>query len=615
MEQRLTEELKRRVVLADGAMGSRIFEKGIPAELSYDELNISHPELISEIHTEYLQAGAELLETNTFSATSLRLERFGLAGKTREINRRGAELARAAAGEHCQHRQCWIAGSMGPLGRLEEMPSAHKIAELYTEQAAALLEGGVDALILETFTRLDMLLPALEAVRKLTELPVIAQLVFTAQGSSFSGLNIEDSLRRLEDAGADVVGTNCGSGPLGVLRALRNAGTRQCPLSAFPNAGFPEQIGDRMLFNSDPSYFAQSALQAIPLGARLIGGCCGTGPAHIAALRKALDAGEYRKIKQPEPQAETGTTGEELRALPETLFSRKLRRGKKMILVELDPPKHLDTGLALEAASALSRAGVDAITIAENPLAVPRLSNTTLAGMIHRRTGSEVIVHITGRDRNLVGMQATLMGLAAEGLSNVLAVTGDPPPSGSDDVVKGVFDLRSFDLLDLIRRFNKGMNHHGDSMRLRANFCAGAAFNPNTKNKPMQVRRMERKIENGAGYFLTQPVYTKADVDAVADMTAHISAPIFLGIMPLISSRNAEFLHNEFPGITIPDDIRQRMKDAGDKGVDEGIEIAWDLVQHAWDKFAGIYIMPPFNRYAIALELMKRLQQNGMWEA
>lgn len=610
MQRDFLQELARRRIVADGAMGSRIHEKGVGAESCYDELNVTQPELIIAIHDEYLRAGAELIETNTFGANELKLERFGLADKLHLINRRGAEIARTCTGDGA-----WVGGSMGPLGRLEDMPSPERIGEMYTAQALALAEGGADVMVLETFSRLDMLLPAVTAVKRATNLPVVAQMVFTSQGGSFSGKTPEECLRALVEAGADVVGINCGTGPLGVLETLRRVGDPGALLSVFPNSGYPERSGDRLLYGSAPDYFAETVMRCAELGARLLGGCCGTTPEHIAALRRLLDAAEPAATATPKATPRVGesqTQDAAPRSLPPTLLSQKLGR-KKMVLVELDPPKHLDVSQALEAADAIASAGADAITIAENPLAVPRLSNTILAGMIRRRTGCEVIVHLTGRDRNLIGMQATLMGLAVDGLSNVLAVTGDPPPAGADDVVKGVFDVRSFDLISLTKTFNEGVNHHGDSMRLKANFCTGAAYNPNTRNKALQVRRMERKIECGAEYFLTQPVYTREAIDEVRELTAHITVPIFLGIMPLVSSRNAEFLHNEFPGISIPDDTRRRMREAGDNGAAVGTEIAWELMEYAWPHFSGIYIMPPFNRYAIARDLMQRLHDGGYW--
>lgn len=605
----ILDELAKRPIVADGAMGSRLHDKGADPAVCFDHLNIERPALVAEVHAEYLAAGAQCLETNTFGANAMKLDAFGLADAVRDINLCGAKLAREAAGG-----KAWVLGSMGPLGRLDEPMNDAHMAAVFSEQAAALAEGGVDALILETFPRMDMLLVALAAARNATKLPIIAQLVFTGRGGSFGGLGPADSLRRLSEAGADIVGFNCGMGPKDALDVLRHAGDPGRPLSVFPNAGYPERTGDRLLYGGSPEYFARAMMRMIDAGACLVGGCCGTGPEHIAALAGLMRERRGAAI-QPAPAPAPGADAETVREAPElqpSPFTAKLARGDKMLLVELDPPKHLDVSQAMEASSALAQAGVDMITVAENPLASARLSNISLAGIIRRQTGAEVLVHMTGRDRNLVGMQAAIMGLAAQGLQNVLAITGDPPPAGADDVVKGVFDLRSFELLELLARFNKGENHHGDDMRLRPNFAIGAAFNPNTKNPALQVNRMRRKIDCGAAYFLTQPVYTREKVDQVLELTADIDIPIFLGVMPLASSRNAEYLHNEFPGITIPDDIRQRMRDAGADGQRVGTEVAWELIEYAWDRFAGIYLIPPFNRYKVALDIMARLDAAGL---
>ena len=608
----LLNELAKRPVVADGAMGSRLHDKGADPAACFDLLNIDRPALVAEVHAEYLGAGAECIETNTFGANAVKLDAFGLAERVREINLRGAELACKATGG-----KAWVLGSMGPLGRLDEPLSRERMAEVFAEQAAALAEGGVDALILETFPRLDMLLAALGAARAATGLPVIAQLVFTGHGGSFGGLGLgpTEGLRALAEAGADVVGFNCGMGPKGALDVLRRAGDAGRPLSVFPNAGYPERTGDRLLYGGSPDYFARAMMRLVDAGARLVGGCCGTGPEHVAAL---ADLMRERRVASVAPAPAPTGDADALHDAPElqpSAFAAKLASGRKMLLVELDPPKHLDTTQAMEAATALADAGVDMITVAENPLASARLSNIVLAGMIRRRTGAEVLVHMTGRDRNLVGMQAAVMGLAAQGLQNVLAVTGDPPPTGADDVVKGVFDLRSFELIELLARFNQGQNHHGDPMRLRPNFAIGAAFNPNTKNPALQAKRMRRKIECGAAYFLTQPVYTREKIDQVQELTADAGTPVFLGVMPLASSRNAEYLHNEFPGITIPDDIRRRMREAGPDGQRVGIEVAWELIEYAWDKFAGVYLIPPFNRYKVALDILARLDAAGLRRA
>jgi len=588
--------LGERVVVADGAMGSLLFERGVDSSSCYDALNLTDSSLVHSIHKAYAGAGAEVIETNTFGANRVKLGRFDLAHKTREINLRGAELARAAAGV-----DRWVAGAMGPLGRMgEEIVDPAEVEGIFGEQALALVEGGADFIMLETFASMSLLLAALRGVKGSVKVPVAAQMVFTQRGRTHSGRTARECFEALIRAGADVVGLNCGIGPKNALEVVQELGPVAVPLSVLPNAGFPEAAGDRLMYASSPEYFARQTAACAAYGARLLGGCCGTAPEHIAALVRALGA------ESPVVRVSARAPEELPQPAAPTRLARRLGEGK-VVLVELDPPKHLDVEPVLSAAEELTAAGVDGITIAENPLAVPRLSNIVLAGMVRARTGTDVVVHLTGRDRNLVGMQSTIMGMAASNLLNVLAVTGDPPSAGSAERVSGVYDLRSLELMALLAGFNQGRNHYGDSMRLPVNFCIGGAFNPNTRNMGLQVGRMEKKIAAGAGYFLTQPVYSKAKVDEILAATAHITAPIVLGIMPLASSRNAEFLHNEFPGIEIPLEVRERMARAGDHGQQEGVDIAWELLEYAWRHFAGVYIIPPFNRHAMALELMRRL--------
>lgn len=599
MSRHILTRLGEGVAVADGAMGSFLFEQGVDSASCYDGLNLTDPDMIRSVHSAYVQAGAEVLETNTFGANRVKLGRFDLGDKVREINLRGAELARQCAGTGR-----FVAGAMGPLGRWgEAMPDVAELEEIFAEQARALVEGGVDFIILETFASLSLLRTALAGVKRAVKVPVAAQMVFTQGGRTHSGRGAMECCQSLIESGADVVGFNCGIGPKNALDLIRGLGRIAVPLSVLPNAGFPEVLGDRLIYASSPDYFARQMVECVAHGARLVGGCCGTGPEHIAALVRALDGAA--------PVFPVVSLVEEETHLPSAASSRlaeRLAEGK-VILVELDPPRHLDVEPVLTAAQALVDGGVDAITVAENPLAVPRLSNIVLGGLVRNRTGAEVVVHLTGRDRNLVGMQSTIMGMAVSGLHNILAVTGDPPSVGSAERVSGVYDVRSMELLSLVQGFNQGRNHYGDPMRIPVNFCVGGAFNPNTRNMSLQVGRMEKKIAAGATFFLTQPVFSRARVDEILEATAHIAVPIVLGIMPLASSRNAEFLHNEFPGIEIPLETRQRMAKAGDSGQEEGVDIAWELLEYAWAHFGGVYIIPPFNRHAVALELVRRLKK------
>ena len=599
--------MTERPLLADGAMGTQLLARVEAAMPCLDACNLERPELVRAIHEAYLDAGAEVIETNTFGANRLKLERCDLGACVREINVRGAALARDCAGS-----RAWVAGAMGPLGRLpEEEPTPAEIAAVYAEQAQALAEGGADLLILETFFDLELLRLALRAVKAATKLPVAAQLVFGGTGLSLGGRDVAGCLRLLRSEGADVVGCNCGLGPRGALDILRRVKDVPGPLSVFPNAGFPEREGDRLVYPSSPDYFAALVAQCVDYGARLVGGCCGTGPEHIRALRRALDARDTRgaaSVRVTAAAVDQAPVTGEAQAAPGTGFFSRIG-SRPLFLVELDPPKHLDIAPVLEGAAALAAAGADAITLAENPLAAPRLSNIALASLITRRTGAEVIVHLTGRDRNLIGLQSTIMGLSCLGLDNVLAITGDPPSRGGEERVTGVYDVRSFELIAMLEAFNRGRNLQGQDMRLRAHFHIGGAFNPNTRNIDIQVRRMQRKAALGARYFLTQPVYSRRRIDEILEATRDCALPLFLGIMPLASLRNAEFLHNEFPGISIPEDVRERLRAAGENEARVGVDLAWELLEYALPHFAGIYIIPPFNRYRVALELMARARE------
>ena len=613
--QSILDVLQHRIVVADGAFGTLLYDKGVPLTVCYDHLNSVQPDLVRQIHREYLEAGAELIETNTFGANRWKLQRYELAERVSEINRRGAELAL-----ECAQGAAWVAGSIGPLGRLDEsaLTEADKQA-IFREQAQALLDGGVHLLMLETFNTLADLLLAVKAVKALGDIPAIAQLVFTESGRTIDGDGALTAFARLQQAGADIVGANCGIGPNGILKVLKPTAAKiAAPVSALPNAGFPERRDDRMIYLTSPDYLAHVATELVNAGVNLIGGCCGTSPADIRAIKAAV-AGLTPRVKQPVPIRTILARGQQPSAPtarpapgpptagPERPHLEDLLGRRKVISVELDPPKTFRIEKVLQGAKALKQAGADVISIAENPLAMVRLSNVTMARRIQQEVGIETIVHLTGRDRNLIGMQSELMGMAIDGLPNILAVTGDPPSKGEADRVQGVFDLRSFELISLLYKLNQGQNFSGDDLKHPTSFTIGAAFNPNTPRLAGQVKRMRKKIELGAQFFQTQPVYDRDTVDRILEHTQDIDAPILLGILPLVSSRNAEFLHNEFPGISIPADVREKMRQAGKDGVQQGIEVAWELIRYAYPHFAGIYIMPPFNKYPIAVELIRRL--------
>jgi len=604
----LLEALRSRIIVCDGAMGTELHAKGISINESFDNINITNPEIVTQIHYSYLKAGAELIETNTFGANRFKLAHYNLADKVKEINTCGAEIAL-----FCAKDNGWVAGSIGPLGRLQENVADSQKEEAFKEHAEALINAGLQIIILETFSSLSELLIALKAVKSVDKnAVVIAQLSFNKSGKTINGDEIFSSFLKLHENGADIVGSNCIIGPLGHLNLIKNYGNKiNIPLSVFPNAGFPEQIGDRMMYNSNSEYLANFFVEFVNAGANLIGGCCGTTPEDIR--RASLAVKNLKPVKKTDIPLEkiieeqkkiisdkNKISGGELKA--------KLAAGKKIISVELDPPKGLNYENVIEGARALKDAGVDIISLSENPLSIVRMSNVTIANVIKRDVGIESIIHLTGRDRNLVGMQSALMGMAVDGIKNILAVTGDPPSRGGEDKVTGVYDLNSYELIKLIKRLNEGENYYGDNIKKRSAFTIGAAFNPNVLKIEAQVERLKKKIDFGAEFVQTQPVFDKKKVEEMITVLKDVKIPVFLGILPLVSSRNTEFLHNEIPGIIIPDDIRKRMADAGENGIEEGINVAWEIIDYALPHFAGIYIMPPFNKYEIAIELVKRIK-------
>lgn len=602
----LLERLQREILVGDGAAGTMFYSRGVSLEANFEHLNLARPELVSELHRDYVAAGARLIETNTFGANSARLDAIGLGHKVRAINLKGALLAREAA----QGSGVLVAGAMGPLPRVkgeEGTPSDSVQTGIFREQAQALAEGGVDLLLLETFTDLDQLLLALR-VAKETGLPVVASMSFGENGRTASGVTAEIVAARLLDAGADVVGANCGCGPLKMLETVRRiAGAVSCPVAAFPNSGFPEYVEGRFFYRATPDYFARMAVELAGAGATLIGGCCGTTPEHIRQM--AQEVGGMRPAPRRAP---TVVIAREEPAAPSPglsgLFS--LWGKRPLITVELDPPRGFDCGKVLEGSRALRDAGADAINLAENPLARVRMGNIALANLIQREVGIEVIVHVTCRDRNLLGLQSELMGASLLGIRNILAVTGDPASIGEHAESTSVFDLNSIGLIKLLADLNRGINAAGNPVGAGANFAIGAAFNPNVQQMEGQVRRLERKIANGARFVQTQPLYDLQRLDEMLARTARLDVPILPGILPLVSERNAEFLHNEVPGIVIPDVVRARMrgKEKAD-GVREGIEMAREFIAAARDRVGGFYIIPPFGRCEIAAELVRFIRE------
>ena len=605
--QLFLERLASEVIVGDGAMGTLLYARGVPLDANFEYLNLINPALIEQVHRDYAAAGAMLLETNTFGANALRLGTVGLEKKVQAINAAAARLARNAAGE-----ERFVAGSVGPLirpkGEQSELGPAEKEG-IFRQQMEALAEGGVDLFLLETFSSLDDLELAVGVGRALG-LPVVAQMAFVEEGNTREGGSAEDVARRLTAAGAAVIGANCGSGPREILRVLeRMGGVSNLPLSAFANSGFPQYVDGRYIYLATPEYFAARGRDMVAVGASLLGGCCGTTPDHIRALAQAV--ADLRPVARP-PVSVSAAAPSAPSASPSmpgrpTFLAHWGHR--PVVTVELDPPKGLQTEKILAGARILAKAGVDAISLAENPLARIRMSNIALARTIQAEVGIEAIVHVTGRDRNLIGLHSELMGAHQLGIHNVLAVTGDPVSVGSESGATSVFDLNSIGILQLLRALNAGKNLLGADLGGRTDFLVGAAFNPNAANLEGQLKKLEKKVEAGARFVQTQPVYSLEILERLVERTAPYDIPVLVGILPLVSERNAEFLHNEVPGIVLPDSVRERMRGkTGEAGVQEGMDIACELIEWGRGKVGGYYLMPPFGRVELAVELLRKIR-------
>lgn len=599
------ERVAHEVLIGDGAIGTMLYAKGVALDANFEHLNLVRPQLVLDLHAEYLAAGAQVIETNTFGANYAKLSAIGIGGKVADINRQGAILARRAA----KGRDVFVAGSMGPMGRGKQELSDDQVRDSFRLQAAALAEGGVDLLILETFSELDELETALAAARE-TGLPVVANLAFGEGSRLAGGIEAEDAALRLAAAGASLVGANCGAGPLELLATLRRmAAVTDLPLAAYPNSGFPEYVDGRYIYRTTPDYFAARAEEMVAAGAVLVGGCCGTTPEHIRVTAQRL------KGARPAARVAAGAVSRTPAAekAPSTASSFLDRWGKEMVVtVELDPPKGLDCSRILAGSRALKEAGADAINLAENPLARVRMGNLALASLIRREVGIEVIAHITCRDRNLIGLQSDLMGASLLGVSSILAVTGDPASLGEEAGASSVFDLNSFTLIKLLSDLNRGVTALGNPIGAGTGFTIGAAFNPNTQKMEVQVARLAKKVKNGACFAQTQPIYDLERFEQMMEQTAHLGIPVLPGVLPLVSGRNAEFLHNEVPGITIPDGIRARMAGkVGEEGVREGLAIAREFIEATLGRVGGFYLIPPFGKYEIAVELVKFIKSKA----
>jgi homocysteine S-methyltransferase len=645
--ERFRIRLRRRPLLLDGAMGTLLYSRGVPQRACLDELVLTRPDVISTIHLEYLKAGADAIETNTFGANRFRLSEYGLEKQAGLLNRRAAQLAREA--RETSGREALIAGSIGPLGptgRMPARPHPGLARAAFREQIEGLLEGGVDLFVFETFERLEMLLAAIEEARRACDLPVVAQMTFGEDLVTGDGTTPETAAAVLADAGVDAVGVNCGAGPLVCLEALARTGppTPTVARSIVPNAGLPRRVEGQFIYSAEPDYFGETVPEMLATGARIVGGCCGTTPQHTRAMRAAIDAlslresgpsiiaatqpGDESSPDRPDhaadsaadaaaaaaprtPTAETPGSGD---ATPPSGLARKLGEDAFVISVEIDPPRSIRIDRTVEAARLLQEAGVDLVNVSDSATGRVRMSSTAVAFGIQQALKLECLVHLTTRDRNVMALEAELLGAHALGLRNILALTGDPPRVADRPATTAVWDVDAIGLIEIIRRLNRGEDAAGGSIGQLAGFTIACALDPTAADQDKEWARLERKLAAGANLIMTQPLYSLAQVEAMLARARRtfgqdgFPVPVLLGVLPLHSARHAEFLHNEVPGITIPDEQRAAMHAAGERGAEVGLEMSMNLLELCEGQVKGTYVMPSFGRYELAAELVRRLR-------
>jgi homocysteine S-methyltransferase len=612
MAQNFIERLKQAPVLCDGAMGTLLYARGIFINRCYDELNLSQPELIRAVHHDYLQAGAEIIETNTFGANSFRLARHSLADRVRDINLAGASVAHEAA----KSFDVWVAGSVGPLGvRIEPLGKTafEEARAAFRQQIEALVEGGVDLLMLETFGYVEELHQAVLACRDVNaKIPIIAQVTIDEDGNCLDGSDPEAFAARLTEWNVDVLGINCSVGPVEMLDAIeRVRAVTSLPLSAQPNAGMPRSVEGRNIYLCSPEYMASYTRKFVAAGVQLIGGCCGTTPDHIRAMKAALRVREARGKTAVTEAIHSGSAPLEAASVPMAERSRlgaKLAAGEFVTMVEIVPPKGIDIRKEIEGAKFVKSVGVDAVNIPDSPRASARMSNQALSLLMQQAVGIEAILHYTCRDRNVLCIQSDLLGAAAIGIRNLICITGDPPKMGNYPDATAVFDVDAIGLVNIVHNLNRGLDLGGNPIGSGTGFVIGIGANPGLPNLDEEIKRFEYKVEAGAEYAVTQPVFDLSLLENFLKRIEHCRIPVIAGIWPLVSARNAEFMKNELR-VSVPDEILNRMTRAAspEAAREEGVAIAREMLAAVRDRVQGAQISAPQGRYTSAVDVLEAL--------
>jgi methionine synthase / methylenetetrahydrofolate reductase(NADPH) len=600
-------------ILFDGAMGTQLYAQGVPYERCFDELNLRQGDLVQAVHRAYIAAGAEVIETNTFAANRVRLAAYGLERRVRDINFRGVKVAREA--REVSGEPVFLAGSVSSIGQpLAPVGTItpDEARSIFIEQVEALLEAGVDLLVLETFSSPLELREAVQAARRVSaDLPIIAEVSVDEDGRTLANATPADVVHALEDLRVDALGVNCGVGPQAALEAIQHMRPlTRTPLSAMPNAGHPTTQGGRQIYVSTPEYFAEYARRFAEAGVSIIGGCCGTTPAHIAAMRTALPqagaAAVAVKASPPEHRIDDdGRPTPEPAAEDASPLARKVRAGKFIISVEVDPPRGINPNKMLQGAALLKEAGADCVDIGDSPMARVRMSCIAFAALCEQRVGIETLIHFTTRDRNLMALQSELLGAHALGIRNVIALTGDPPQMGSYPSATGVWDVKSPGFIRIIKQLNHGLDWAGNSIGRPTNFLVACAVNPMADDLEFELDWYHQKVDAGADFAITQPLYDMAQLDRFFSRVPHPKIPTVVEIMPLQSYKHAEFCHNELAGVVIPAEHLARMKEAGERGKEVGFQLAHQFLLESFDRMDGVLLVPSFHRYEMVAELVR----------
>ena len=595
---RLLNTLKDNILVADGAMGTILYSEGL--DTCPEAYNLTHPEKVERIHRSYIQAGADIIQTNTYGANFEKLKVFGLEHKVKAIHEAAIEIAKRAA-----ENDTFILGTVGGFRGVKQGDLSISAIQYHTEiQVDTLVQGGVDGLLFETYYDLEELLTVIKSTRSKYDIPIIAQLTASNTNYLLDGTVINDALEQVVQAGANIVGLNCHHGPHHMKNTFSHIELPEhAYLSCYPNASLLDIEDDTFKYSNNATYFGKVAEQLIHEGVRLIGGCCGTTPEHIQHIKRSVRGLKPIKNKKVIPIHKKRDSTPH----PSTKLNLKQKvQQQPTIIVELDTPKHLDTKRFFKNIEALDNANIDAVTLADNSLATVRISNIAAASLIKQNYNIEPLVHITCRDRNLIGLQSHLLGLSLLGINEILAITGDPSKIGHLPGATNVYDVNSKGLTELALRFNEGINTDGDALKSRTHFNIAGGFDPHVRNIDAAVRKLKTKIESGMHYFITQPVFTKEKVIEIYEATKHLNVPIFIGVMPITSYNNALFLHNEVPGIKMTDDVLARFKAvSGDKAAtyDLSISICKSLIDTIHEYFNGLYLITPFERVDYSLDL------------